>query len=134
MIYANAPLHKWREFDVNARGNYGLRGKEDTRKIAAAILKQCGHNEVVELVAKEFDQFPERLRIDFRTLATQENAASGNVRKGLQRLNERMGGKLLREDNARVFNRRIETADGVRYKRVEVNEAIAAAKRKYGRL
>lgn len=134
MLQANVPLCEWRKFDASKRGAGGLYFKEDTRKMAALILKQCGHAEVVELVAREFNSFPERLRIDFRTLASNENSASGNVRKGLQRLNDKLGGKLLKEENGRVFMKRVETKDGVRFKRVIVDEAVAGAKKKYGKL
>lgn len=130
MLAVNEPLCNWRKFKPEGRFTY--RAKEDTRKMAQMILKQCSHSEVVELVAKEFNGFPERLRIDFRTLASSENAASGNVRKGLQRLNEKLGGKLLSEKNERVVNTRVESVDGVSYKRKRINESVAGAKRKYG--
>lgn len=130
MIRLNLQLSGWKKFDPTNRGTWTQ--KEDTRKMAAIILKQCSHPDVVELIAKEFDSFPERLRIDFRTLASEPNAASGNVRKGLQKLNDKLGGKLLREEFQQTFNKRVETADGARYKRVKVDEAKAAARRKYG--
>lgn len=132
MIRANVPLHKWKEFEPGRVPSGRL--KEDTRKIAALILKQCGHSEVVDLVAKEFEGFPPQLRVDFRTLACNPEAASGNVRKGLQRLNDKLGGKLLREEVKLAFNKRVETRDGVSYRRQEVNQAVAGAKRKYGKL
>lgn len=130
MIRLNLPLSGWKKFDPTNRGTWTQ--KEDTRKMAAIILRQCSHPDVVELVAKEFDSFPERLRIDFRTLASEPNAASGNVRKGLQKLNDKLGGKLLREEQYTTFNKRVETVDGVGYRRIKVDEAKAAARRKYG--
>lgn len=130
MIRLNLQLSGWKKFDPTNRGTWTQ--KEDTRKMAAIILKQCSHPDVVELIAKEFDSFPERLRIDFRTLASEPNAASGNVRKGLQKLNDKLGGKLLREEFQQTFNKRVETADGARYKRIKIDEAKAAARRKYG--
>lgn len=133
MIRTNTPLHKWREFDASRAVSSYLR-KEDTRKIAQIILKQCGHADVVELVAREFNYFPDSLRLDFRTLASNQNAASGNVRKGLQRLNEKLGGKLLREETQAYMNVRVETVDGVKYRKQRVDSAVAGAKRKYGKL
>jgi hypothetical protein len=133
MIRTNVPLCKWREFDAS-RAHSSFSRKEDTRKIAQLILKQCGHADVIELVAREFNSFPDALRLDFRTLANDQNAASGNVRKGLQRLNERLGGKLAREETHRSINVRVETVDGVSYRRKRVDEAVAGAKRKYGKL
>lgn len=133
MLRSNTPLCKWKTFDPDRMPSSSLR-KDNSRKIAQQILNQCGHNDVVELVAREFDSFPDFLRIDFRTLACNNEAASGNVRKGIQRLNERMGGKLLRQETAQVFNKRVETRDGVGYRQIKVNEAVAGAKRKYGKL
>ena len=132
MIRANVPLHQWRTFD--GAGRTVRIQKEDSRKIAQSILSQCSHAELVELVSREFAQLPERIRIDFRTLASNSGACTGNVRKGVQRLNDKLGGQLLREENNRVFNRRMETATGASYRQVRVNEAIAGAKRKFGLL
>lgn len=131
MVQANVPLCQWRTFDAGNRLGRMTAFKEDTRRIAAIILRQCGHNEVVDLVAREFSLFPERLRIDFRTLANDQQAASGNVRKGLQRLDQKLGGELMRKSEDRVFNKRVETEAGVFYKPVKVNKSIAGAKQKY---
>ena len=133
MIRTNTPLCKWRDFDAS-RAPSSFSRKEDTRKIAQIILKQCGHADVVELIAREFSSFPDALRLDFRTLANDQSASSGNVRKGLQRLNDRLGGKLVREDIQQSFNVRVETVDGVTYRRKRVDGAVAGAKRKYGKL
>lgn len=133
MLRANEPLHKWEGFD-SSRSPSSAGVKHDTRKMAQKILSQCSHPKTVELVAREFYNLPERLRIDFRTLASDHTSASGNVRKGLQRLNEKLGGKLLAEEHTKVFQQRVETRDGVKYRKIKVDEAVAGAKRKYGKL
>lgn len=130
MIEVNEPLHKWKTFKSDGRFTY--RPKQDSRKIAQIILGQCSHPDVIDLVAKEFNSWPERIRIDFRTLASDHQSASGNVRKGLQRLNKMLKGQLIREEFQVTVQKRVETKDGVHYKSVKVNEARAAARRKYG--
>lgn len=130
MVQANVPLCRWRSFDLDSRSN-PCQAKHDSRKIAGTIVKQLGHPEVVDLIAKEFSLFPEQLRIDFRTLANDQQSCSGNVRKGLHRLNDRLLGQLMRQDDSRTFNKRVETRDGVIYRRQRINESVAGAKRKY---
>ncbi|MGY6272724.1 hypothetical protein ACXIUT_23845 [Achromobacter denitrificans] len=133
MIQVNAPLHTWREFKQESRAQIWI-SKENSRKIAQIIMKQCGHADVINLVVSEFDTFPDTLRRDFSDLANSQGASSGNVRKGLQRINERLQGRLLRENQETYFNQRVESIDGVRYKRVRVDPARAGAMRKYGTL
>lgn len=130
MIQVNEPLHTWRTFKSDGRGTHI--SKENSRKIARAILKQCGHPAVIELISKEFEAFPESLRRDISDLANTAEAASGNVRKGLQRINAALNGRLLREQRDVVFNKRVETIDGVKYKTILVDQAKAGAMRKYG--
>uniref|UniRef100_A0AAU7PFD7 30S ribosomal protein S7 n=1 Tax=Burkholderia phage vB_BgluM-SURPRISE13 TaxID=3159457 RepID=A0AAU7PFD7_9VIRU len=126
----NEPLHKWKSFVSNDRGTYI--SKDNARKIARIILKQCGHPEVIELISKEFNDFPEQLRREISDLANTSEGSSGHVRKGLQRINMALGGRLLREEREVTFNQRIETIDGVKYKSKRVDPAIAGAARKYG--
>ena len=133
MLRVNVPLHQWRSFDPSRFHSSALT-KVDTRKLAGAILRQCSHSDVIDLLATEFNQLPEAIRIDFRTLAATQLASSGNVRKGLQRLNDRLNGKLLSQEHELVMNVRIESFDGARYKKIRVNKAVAGAKRKHGLL
>lgn len=132
MVHRNIPLHKWRTFDPNSRSGAVTPKREDDRKIAAIILKQCSHQDVVDLVAQEFHLLPERLRIDFRTLASTQENSSGNVRKGLQRLDEKLGGKLLKQEMTQTYQERVETADGAYYRRVRVDPSAVGAAKKYG--
>jgi len=131
MVRCNAPLHSWKDFEKQ-EGRSTWTAKEDTRKMAKMMLAQCSHPLAVELIAKEFELLPPQLRLDFRSLANQENSSSGNVRKGLQRLDEKLGGKLLREEHVETVMRRVETKYGVSYKKEKVNPAVAGATRKYG--
>ena len=95
---------------------------------ATTTLTRAGHDDAVELVAREFDIYSADLRLILRTLCNTGNG-SGNVRKGVQRLDRLMGGKLLREEtHAERFQAK--TRDGWRSK--VVNPAVAGATRKYG--
>lgn len=131
LLRNNVPLSQWKTFKPEERYSYG--GANNAEKVAKQIFAQLSHIETVNLVAKEFERYPSDLRLILRTLCNTGNC-SGNVRKNIQRLNELMGGKLLREDEGRTFNVRKESKDGAFYKKVKVNEAVAGAKRKYGKL
>jgi len=140
MIQANVPLHRWKTFEAERRmtdrsssveiGGWGR--TKDWSKVARALLNSCSHPDAVDLIAREFNQFPELLRINFRTLAIEAHSASGNVRKGIARLNDRLGGAILRDKDVQTFNQRVEGVDGARYKKVRVDPAVAGAMRKYG--
>ena len=128
MIALNVPLSQWRKFEADGRtGNIWYGGK-NTDKTAAAVFAQLSHESAVELVAREFDSYPSDLRLILRSLCNEGNG-SGNVRKGVQRLDRLMGGKLLRsETHVERFQSKVR--DGWRSKLV--NPAVAGATRKYG--
>jgi hypothetical protein len=136
MLALNAPLSQWRSFEDEHReeGAYGAshhlgwNGTKNTEKMARAIFSALSHDEAVALVAREFDGYPSDLRLILRTLCN-DGDGSGNVRKGVQRLDRLMGGKLLRADQ-HVERFRARTRDGWRSK--EVNPAVAGATKKYG--
>ena len=136
MLSLNVPLSQWRRFEADQReaGAYGTshflgwNGRKNSDKLAQAIFSALSHDDAVALVAREFDEYPADLRLILRTLCNAGNG-SGNVRKGVQRLDRLMGGKLLREEtHAERFQAK--TRDGWRSK--TVNPAVAGATRKYG--
>ncbi len=136
MLSLNVPLSQWRRFEADQReaGAYGTshflgwNGSKNSDKLAQAIFSALSHDEAVALVAREFDGYPADLRLILRTLCNAGNG-SGNVRKGVQRLDRLMGGKLLREE-AHAERFQAKTIDGWRSK--VVNPAVAGATRKYG--
>lgn len=128
MLALNVPLSKWRKFEAEGRAGTVWHGGKNTDKTAAAIFAQLSHEEAVALVAREFDSYPSDLRMILRTLCNAGNG-SGNVRKGVQRLDRLMGGKLLREET-HIERFQAKTRDGWRSK--TVNPAVAGATRKYG--
>ena len=128
MLAINVPLSQWRDFEASGRSGTVWNGGKNTDKTAAAIFAQLSHDETVALVTREFDSYPADLRLSLRTLCN-TGSGSGNVRKGVQRLDRLMGGKLLREEKHEEYYRS-QTADGWQSKRV--NPAVAGATRKYG--
>jgi hypothetical protein len=127
MIRFNVPLSQWRTFDRPHQGA-GFFDERKLDKTAQDIYRQLSHDEAVTLVAKEFESLPPTLRLLLRDLCNKGNA-SGNVRKGVQRLDRLMHGKLLREEtHEQIFQAK--TRDG--WKSKTVNPAVAGATRKYG--
>ena len=128
MIGCNARLADWENFPEEGRGSWSVKQPEKAAKI---LFAQLSHPKVVDLVVAEYDALPPQVRLELRELCNTGNA-SGNVRKNVQLLNQRLGGRLLAEEKfTRTVNVRRETIDGVRYDRKAVNEAVAAARRKY---
>ena len=128
MLALNVPLSQWRKFEAEGRCGTVWHGGKNTDKTAAAIFAQLSHEDAVALVAREFNSYPSDLRLTLRTLCNAGNG-SGNVRKGVQRLDRLMGGKLLRDDK-HVEHFQTKTRGGWRSK--AVNPAVAGATRKYG--
>lgn len=58
----------WREQREKCRAGTAWHGGKSTDKAAAAIFAQLSHEEVVALVAREFDSYPSDLRLILRTL------------------------------------------------------------------
>lgn len=137
LIHANKPLSQWRKYyadtnrgayDESLKLNFSWSGSKNPAKLAQLIFSQLSHDDAVALVAREFDSFPADLRIQLRTLCNNGNA-TGNVRKGVQRLDKLMGGKLMRAE-VHVEKFQAKTRDGWSSK--NVNPAVAGATRKYG--
>lgn len=130
MLHKNRSLSEWESWADTGIGA-GFFSQKNSDKLAQQIFNQLSHPKAVALVAKEFEQLPPDLRLRIRTLCNDGNA-SGNVRKGVQRLDQLLGGKLLRdEQHVQYQNIRVESVDGVRFKRKAVNQAAAGAQRKY---
>lgn len=140
MINRNVPLHTWRDYEKVQRaavsnGVYRYAREKNPEKTAKEIYAQMSHPETISLVAKEWEELPTQVRQQLGFLCNDGNA-TGNVRKNVQRLNELLGGKLLRvnQTHQQVVNERVESVDGVVFRRRKVNEAQAAAQRKYAAL
>ena len=125
LLARNKPLSSWK--DISEADPIQTLSSKNTDKTARLIFSQLSHPLSVELVAKEFDGYPADLRLILRTLCNTGNA-SGNVRKGVQRLDQLMKGKLLREE--KHIQHRVMGRDG--WESRNVNPAVAGATRKYG--
>jgi hypothetical protein len=136
LLGRNKPLHSWETFEepikTTSGSGFSWALEKNPEKTARSIFSQLSHEAVVRLVANEFEQLPAQVRLELRDMCNTGNA-SGNVRKNVQRLNALLDGKLLREGthDKRTVNTRIENLDGAFYKQTSVNEAEAAAQRKY---
>lgn len=128
MLALNVPLSQWQKFVADGRSTTAWHFGKNTDKVARAIYSQLSHDAAVDLVSREFESFPADLRLVLRTLCNKGDG-SGNVRKGVQRLDRLMGGKLLREEK-HVEHFQAKTRDG--WKSKAVNPAVAGATRKYG--
>jgi hypothetical protein len=128
MLSLNVPLSQWRKFEADGRKATSWHYGKNTDKVAQAIFSQLSHDETVALVARDFAGFASDLRVRLRTLCNDGNA-TGNVRKGVQKLDRMMNGQLLREVK-QVEHFQAKTRDG--WKSKVVNPAVAGATRKYG--
>jgi hypothetical protein len=130
MLSFNVPLSQWEQYQPRNYGA-GFFSSKNTDKAAKLIFSQLSHDKAVALVAKEFELLPPDLRMRLRTLCNEGNG-SGNVRKGIQRLDKLLDGKLMREEAFRQkMNIRVEGVEA-RFRSKTVNPAIAGATRKYG--
>ena len=128
MIAVNARLSDWESFKQDGRSSWSPKQPE---KLAREIFSQLSHPKVVELVVAEYEDMPPQVRLELRELCNRGNA-SGNVRKNVQVLDQRLKGRLLAsEKHVQFTSVRKERHNGVGYERHEVNPAIAGAKRKY---
>ena len=136
MIAGNVPLYRWREYEKSVGGSVHYSGwsLKNPENVARIIVNSLSNSEVVELVAREFDSLPSLVRMALTNecnIARGENR-SGNKNKGIGRLNERLGGRVLREIDTRPTERRLESWDG---KLVSVdrrlNPAVIGATRAY---
>lgn len=128
MLAINVPLSQWRDFEAGTRTRTSFHGGKNNRNTALAIFNQLSHPETVLLVAREFDLYSADVRLQLRTLCNDANC-TGNVRKGVQKLDRLMGGKLLREEKF-VEQHRVMGQHG--WTSRSVNPAVAGATRKYG--
>ena len=127
MLSFNVSLSQWKTYQPRYAGA-GFFNSKNADKVAQSIFSQLSHPDAVDLVAREFDALPADIRLRLGTLANEGNG-SGNVRKGVQRLDRLLNGKLMREKVHTETFRKM-GADG--WQSRSVNPAVAGATRKYG--
>ena len=132
MLHRNVPLSQWGSFVDGEDGAGFYAGGKNPSKNAQSIFGQLSHEQVVQFLVVEYDGLAEQVKLEFRELCARGNG-SGNVRKNVQRLNDLLGGKLLRSEAHVVHvNTRTEGTNGASYRLKPVNPAVAGATRKYG--
>lgn len=130
LINANKPLHQWQVLPEEFGAAFG--GVKNPAKVAEIIFAQLSHEKTALLVAQDYEKLTPQVRLQLGELCNRGNC-SGHVRKNLQLLNTLLGGKLLREGAKfeQVVTERVEGVNGVRYKTIKVNPAVAGAQQKY---
>jgi hypothetical protein len=135
LIEKNIDLYRWRYFSgsqefradvVSDKYDYlfisPTSNKKDEERIARQITNSLSHDDVVELIANDFDRYSSSQR---QALTAECNRAhadyrSGNKVKGIQRLDRSVGGRVLAKKEA------LRDSSGKK-----VNPAVAGAMRKY---
>lgn len=126
MVSQNIPLYKWREYEGDTKGRGSGAGFFSDKKIenvAHILANSLSHDAVGDLLEREFDSLPSNVRVLFKQACNwmRDNHASGNKVKGIKRLDQKLGGRLLRSQEAMLRDAAGNT----------VNQARAGAQRKY---
>ncbi len=141
LIDKNIPLSLWRKKEEDFSGSdscgvvfEGWNAGKELKNVVAIIVNSMSHHAAVELVAREWDSFPSILRM---RLTQELNAAngtrSGNKTKGILRLNEKLGGRVLSKVDDRLTDRDLRVIDGrIISRQRPVNPAVAGAMRAHG--
>ncbi len=99
LISLNVPLYKWRDFAPEGSRGYLLSslGDKHLDRIASTIISGLSHDEVIELVRREWDGLPPVVRMRVTQLANEryQRPSSNNQRKGIMKLDELLGGRIL---------------------------------------
>lgn len=122
MVAKNVPLSQWRQY-VETGNGAGFFSQKRPEYVASEIFRQLSHPDAVAIVAHEWDLLTADVRLLLGNKAAEGNA-SGNVKKGCQTLNEKIGGRLLRE--------KTDMTTRVAGKTIRIDQAKAGAIRKYG--
>ena len=131
MIALNVPLALWEKYEQDIAG--GVRSRsvwhsgKNPSKTAKTIHTSLSHPKVVELVAREFDELPPPVRVALMQFCNSDDG-SANVHKGVQNLDHKLGGRLLKDQTLQITHR-VMGAHG--WESRVVNLAKAGAQRKY---
>jgi len=138
MVARNIPLHTWRECEKETAGETshysGWTGTKNLDHIARLITNSCSSNEVVKLIAREWEYLPPLVRMSITHEMNQAlGTRSNNKTKGIRRLDELLAGKVLRsQQNEELTDRKLITVGG---KLIAIdkklNPAVLGASRTY---
>ena len=127
MIEKNLHLHDWKNQERIKqeqerlaaaekrpyRFSYSGWSAKDAYDVGKVIANSCSNGEAIELIAKEWDSLPPIIRM----AATNEmNLAHGtrshNKTKGIRRLDDLLGGRVLRSRDNGLTDRKLVVVDG----------------------
>ncbi|MDE2001591.1 MAG: hypothetical protein KGI60_03465 [Patescibacteria group bacterium] len=135
MVSNNVPLHTWRKFaaENSSRSQYGGWCSKKLDDVARIIVNGCANGEVVDLVAREWDNLDSQYRMAITREANMAlGTRSNNKTKGIRRLDERLGGRVLTTVDSRPTQRRMEVVGGrLRATNRPIDPARAGASRAY---
>ncbi len=143
MVGLNKPLHTWRQFAAEKAANpeqrrgVGYSGSwlsKNSDKTINAIVNSLSHDEVVTLVAQDWGKLLPDMRMRITaTVNERRHTSSASVVKGIQRLDELLGGQVLSTTHTGPTKRKLIEVDGKTVSvNQPVNEAAAAASRAFG--
>jgi hypothetical protein len=142
MIYLlerNIRLSEWENYtDEGIQATRGVSGTtfatmsaSKSDKMANHVVSQLSHDKVVQLVASEWEKLPSVMRLLISDKCHNANC-SGNARKGIQRLDKLLGGRLLTQEKFELKSRvRVESESGARYVDRRISGSEAGARKKY---
>lgn len=136
MIAHNIPLGHFEKYleggslkkDVSKGSSYSMKKKET---IARAIVNGLSQYAVAEQVAKEWDSFDSQIRMLITDMCNNTASLSGNVRKGVARLDQLLGGKIRRHETGPTVRKLVMVEGRVVPNYQPVNLAAANAERAF---
>lgn len=139
LIGKNLPLGHFQKYEEEYEASPGQHrsssdptywGEKQLRRVAGIIVNGLSQYKVAELIAKEWEQFHSRLRLDIRELCNGSQWRSGNVTKGVAYLDELLKGNVLRSQARGPVERRLVTVNGqLTSINRRINPAVAGAQR-----
>ncbi|HRH25423.1 MAG TPA: hypothetical protein PLD99_00520, partial [Parcubacteria group bacterium] len=134
MVAQNLPLGHFEKYleggslakDASSAKSYTMKKKET---IARAIVNGLSQYAVAGQVAKEWDSFDPQIRMLITDMCNNTASLSGNVRKGVARLDQLTGGKIRRNGTGPTERKLIVVDGTVVSVRQRVNTAMTNAER-----
>ncbi len=135
LLALNLPLghcDKYNAVTVDRWSAPDMWGNKALDNTARKLVNALSQYKVAEQMAKEWEGYPPLLRLRITAIANEARGhASGNVTKGIQRLNDVLGGKILARETGPT-ERTLQIIDG---RKVSVdkrfNPAVAGAYRAF---
>ncbi|OGY64643.1 MAG: hypothetical protein A3I89_02200 [Candidatus Harrisonbacteria bacterium RIFCSPLOWO2_02_FULL_41_11] len=135
MVEQNLPLYRWQEYVKPEEPlRYSGWSSKNLEKTVRIIVNGLSSPEVVELVAEEFNSLPPLVRMALTNECNiaRNESRSGNKNKGIARLDQRLGGRVLKKTDERLTDRKLITVNGELVSvDQKLNPAVIGATRAY---